>query len=186
MPESRISFSAVVLAGGTGLRMGGTDKAALQLHGRSLLELALDALGEADEVVVTGPPAPTQRPVTFVLEDPPSGGPVAGLLAGRDALARTPGLLAVLAVDMPRVDRGTIRRLLAAATGHDGAFLVDGGGRRQLCGVLRPERLDAVRPEQPHDAAVHRLLAGLDLVDVPGREQESVDIDSWKNLQDLS
>ncbi|WP_114423457.1 molybdenum cofactor guanylyltransferase [Nocardioides houyundeii] len=186
MAESRISFSAVVLAGGTGLRMGGADKAALELHGRSLLDLALDALTEADEVAVTGPPAPTRRPVTFTLEDPPSGGPVAGLLAGRDALVRTPDLLAVLAVDMPRVDRATIRRLLAAAAGHDGAFLVDGDGRRQLCGVLRPERLEEVRPAQAHGAAVHRLLAGLDLVDVPGRDQESVDIDSWKDLHDLT
>jgi molybdopterin-guanine dinucleotide biosynthesis protein A len=180
------TFSAVVLAGGTGLRMGGADKGALQLGGRSLLDLVLGALAEAEEVVVVGPEVPTARPVTFVLEDPPSGGPVAGLLAGRDALTRTSGLMAVVAVDMPRVEVATFRRLLAAADGRDGAFLVDGSGRRQLCGVLRPARLDAVRPQEPHGAAMHRLLSGLDLAEVPGQHQESADVDSWKDLRDLS
>lgn len=181
-------FCGVVLAGGTAARMGGVDKAGIELHGRTLLELALDALLDADEVVVVAPESvPTSRPVTFVCEDPPRGGPVAGLLTGVDALLRRPRLVGVLAVDMPRVTPATMRRLREAATGHDGAFLVDGDGRRQLAGVLDAERLAAVRPdlEGQHGMPLHRLLAPLHLAQVAPAGDEAVDVDSWADLRDL-
>src|SRR6478672_13268873 len=105
-------FCGVVLAGGTAARMDGVDKGSVELHGRTLLELALDALVDADEVVVVAPESvPTERPVTFVCEDPPRGGPVAGLLTGVDALLHRPAVVGVLAVDMPRVTPATWRRL---------------------------------------------------------------------------
>ena len=40
-------FCAVVLAGGTAARLGGADKASIELHGRTLLTHALDALVDA-------------------------------------------------------------------------------------------------------------------------------------------
>lgn len=181
-------FSGVVLAGGTAARMGGIDKAGVELHGRTLLELALDAFLDADEVVVVAPDSvPTSRPVTFVCEDPPRGGPVAGLLTGVDALLRRPRLVGVLAVDMPRVTPATMRRLREAALGHDGAFLVGGDGRRQLAGVLDGDRLAAVRPdlEGQHGMALHRLLSPLDLAEVASDGDEAIDIDSWADLRDL-
>ncbi len=181
-------FAGIVLAGGTGARMGGIDKAAVELRGRTLLELALDAFLDADEVVVVAPESvPTSRPVTYVCEDPPRGGPVAGLLTGVDALLRRPRLVGVLAVDMPRVTPATMRRLREAAAGHDGAFLVDGDGRRQLAGVLDASALDGVRPdlEGQHGMALHRLLAPLRLAQVAADGDEAVDIDSWADLRDL-
>lgn len=188
-PVADGGFCAVVLAGGTAARMGGVDKAGIELHGRTLLAHALDALVDADEVVVVAPDqVPTERPVTFVVEDPPRGGPVAGLLAGVDALLRRPAQVAVLAVDMPRVDATTVRRLRAAAAGRDGAFLADAGGRRQLAGVLDAARLHAVRPglEQRHGMALHRLLGPLDLATVAARGDEALDVDSWADLRDLA
>ncbi len=181
-------FAGVVLAGGTAARMGGIDKAAVELHGRTLLELALDALLDADEVVVVAPESvPTSRPVTFVCEDPPRGGPVAGLLAGVDALILRPRLIGVLAVDMPRVTPATMRQLREATVGHDGAFLADGDGRRQLAGVLDAAALAGVRPDREgqHGMALHRLLAPLRLAQVSARGDEAVDIDSWSDLRDL-
>lgn len=182
-------FCGVVLAGGTAARMDGIDKASIELHGRTLLELAVDAFVDAEEVVVVGPASVrTERPVTFVSEDPPRGGPVAGLLTGVDALLHRPALIGVLAVDMPRVTPATLRRLREAAVGRDGAFLVDGDGRRQLAGVLDTARLAGVRPglEAQHGMALHRLLAPLDLARVPATGDEAVDIDSWADLRDLS
>jgi molybdopterin-guanine dinucleotide biosynthesis protein A len=125
--------------------------------------------------------------VTFAVEDPPRGGPVAGLLTGVDAFLRAPRLVGVLAVDMPRVTASTMRRLREAAAGRDGAFLVDGDGRRQLAGVLDAARLDVVRPdlEGQHGMALHRLLAPLDLAEVPATGEEAVDVDSWADLRDL-
>ena len=182
-------FCGVVLAGGTAARMDGVDKASIELAGRTLLAYAVDAFLDADEVVVVGPAGVrTERPVTTVFEDPPRGGPVAGLLTGVDALLRTPLLVGVLAVDMPRVTPATMRRLRVAAAGRDGAFLVDADGRRQLAGVLDAARLHDVRPdlEGQHGMALHRLLAPLNLAEVAATGDEAVDVDSWADLRDLS
>lgn len=181
-------FCGVILAGGTAARMDGIDKASVEVGGRTLLSLAVDAFLDADEVVVVGPDTVrTTRPVTFTREDPPHGGPVAGLLTGRDALLRRPTLLGVLAVDMPRVTPYTLRRLREAAAGRDGAFLVDAEGRRQLCGVVAAARLDEVRPglEEQHGMSMRALLGGLDLADVPATGAEGRDVDTWADLRDL-
>ena len=186
--ENPADFCAVVLAGGTAARMDGVDKAGLELDGRTLLDRALDSLVDATEVVVVGPGVvPTATAVRHVTEDPPRGGPVAGLLAGVDALQHRPRRLGVLAVDMPRVTSRTWRRLLAAGEGHDGAFLADAAGRRQLAGVLDPERLGEVRPPpgEQHGMALHRLLGPLDLVMVPAEDDEAADVDTWADLGDL-
>jgi molybdopterin-guanine dinucleotide biosynthesis protein A len=181
-------FGGVVLAGGTAARMDGIDKAGLELHGRTLLDRTVDAFLDADEVVVVGPRSvPTSRPVTFTREDPPSGGPVAGLLTGVDALLRTPSLVGVLAVDMPHVTAYTVRRLRDAASGRDGAFLVDPDGRRQLAGVIHADRLAAVRPdlEHQHGMSLRALLVDLDLADVPADGAEARDVDTWADWRDL-
>ncbi len=182
------SFCAVVLAGGRAARLGGADKASVEIDGRTLLARALDAVIDAAEVVVVGEAVPTERPVTFTLEDPRYGGPAAALLTGRDALLRTtPAALAVLAVDMPHVSAATLRRLLVAAADRDGAVLVDPNGRRQLAFVVDPARLDAVRPahEEQHHLPLHRLLAPLDLAEVPASGSEHRDVDTWADLRDV-
>lgn len=174
-----------MLAGGTGARLGGADKAGIEHAGRTLLEHALAATAAAAETVVVGDPVPTSRPVTFTREDPSHGGPAAGLLAGVAALAAPPRLVVVLAVDMPHVTDGTVARLQAAADGHDGAFLTDPDGRRQLAGVVSTEALARVAPADPHGLPLHRLLDPLDLATVPARGAESADVDTWADLRDL-
>jgi molybdopterin-guanine dinucleotide biosynthesis protein A len=178
-------YAAVILAGGTAVRMDGIDKAGVEYAGRTLLEHALAALADAVEVVVVGAEVPTTRPATFVREDPPHGGPAAGLLAGRDALLGRPDQLAMLAVDMPLVRADTFRRLLAAADGHDGAVLVDDSGRPALAGVLGLAALDRVRPDDAVGLPLHRLLAPLDLAVVAALPGEARDVDTWADLRDL-
>ena len=187
LPLGTAGFAVVVLAGGRAVRLDGADKASVEHRGRTLLEHAIEACVDAQEVVVVGDPVPTTRPVTFCRESPRYGGPVAALLTGRDALVREPRTLGVLAVDMPRVTPWTFRRLLEAALGHDGAFLTDAGGRRQLAGVLEVARLESVRPdhEGQHGMPLHRLLAGLDLVEIAPEEDEGRDVDTWRDLRDL-
>lgn len=187
LPPGTTGFCAVVLAGGRAARLDGADKASVEYRGRTLLEHAIEALMDASEVVVVGDPVPTTRPVTFTREDPRYGGPVAALLTGRDALVRTPRTLGVLAVDMPHLTAWTFRRLHEAAAGHDGAFLCDADGRRQLAGVLAVDRLDAVRPDHEHQHGMpfHRLLDGLDLAEVSAVEREGQDVDTWADLRDL-
>lgn len=177
--------AAVILAGGTAARMDGADKASIEYAGRTFLEHALAATAVAEEVVVVGDPVPTSRPATFVREDPPLGGPVAGLAAGRHALAGAPDLLLVQAVDMPLVTEATYDRLLAAAPGHDGAALCDEDGRRQLVLVVGTRVLDAALPEDPHGQSIHRLLAPLDLADVAAVDREARGVDTWHDLAQM-
>ena len=181
------AFSAVVLAGGVAARLDGADKASIELHGRTLLTWALDAVVDAAEVVVVGDPVPTHRPVTFTREDPRHGGPVAALLTGRDALLDPRGSVAVLACDMPFLTTQTFRRLRDAGVGHEVAVIVGPDGRRQLAMVLDVARLDAVRPGiEQHNLALHRLLASLDLTEVPAEGREHRDIDTWADVRDLT
>lgn len=177
-----MDIGAVILAGGTAARLGGVDKASIELAGLTFLEHALLATAAAQEVVVVGDQVPTSRPVTFVREDPPLGGPLAGLAAGRHALSRTPDLLWVQAVDMPRVTATTYARLTGALGDHAGAVLCDPTGRRQLTLVVRPSALDAVLPDDPHGRPLHRLLPALDLVEVAGRHGEAADVDTWRDV----
>lgn len=181
------SYGAVVLAGGRAERLGGLDKASAEIGGRTLLALALDALVDAAEVVVVGQQVPTERPVSFVLESPRWGGPVAALLTGCDLLLRSTELVVVTAVDMPQLTHATVRRLCAGAEGRDGAVLVGPDGRRQLALALRRDRLDAVRPDLggQHGMSVRALLADLDLAEVAAIDREHRDVDTWADLRDL-
>lgn len=185
-------LGAVVLAGGTAVRMGGVDKASLDLDGVTLLERALAATGSATEVVVVGRQVPTSREVTWTVEDPPLGGPAAGLLAGLDRLGPGVELVMLLAVDMPKVNSGTVARLtwaVEADTAVDGAVLVDAEGRRQpLAAVYRVAALSAARatdPTEQHGLSVRRLIGDLRLVEVPTVGDEARDVDTWDDVRRL-
>jgi molybdopterin-guanine dinucleotide biosynthesis protein A len=180
-------IGAVVLTGGGAVRLDGADKASIELGGLTLLEHALGALLDIDEVVVVGDPVPTTRPVTFTREDPAGGGPAAGVLAGLRAFARRPDVLVVLAVDMPLVTSSTVRRLTEALE-HDGAILIDDSRRVQyLCAAYRTDALDAVRPsyEEEHGLSMRDLVGRLRLDQVAAFGPESRDLDTWSDLRDL-
>ena len=80
------AFDAVVLAGGAGERLGGVSKPDIELAGRRLVDGVLVAVADAREIVVVGDVAVPDG-VHRTLEDPPLGGPVAGVAAGLDVLA---------------------------------------------------------------------------------------------------
>jgi molybdopterin-guanine dinucleotide biosynthesis protein A len=184
-------LGAVVLSGGGAARLGGADKASIEVGGRTLLEHVLAALAGAAEVVVVGSEVPTSRPVTFTREDPAGGGPAAGLHAGLQSFSRGPQVVVVLAVDMPLVSADTVDRLVAALDDdHDGAALVDPGGRLQpLCAAYRFGSLErafgATGSPTGHGLAMRQLLAGLRLVEVAGVGDETRDLDTWQDLADL-
>lgn len=182
--STAVPDGAVVLSGGSGRRLGGVAKATLRVRGRTLLATALAAAEGIDDVVVVGPPVPGESSVRYVREEPPGGGPAAGLVAGVRALTR-PGTALVLAVDMPRITLRTVARLTAALTeaggSADGALLHD-VRRQPLCGVYRTAALLAAAPDDTRGLPVHVLLADLDLVEVPALPGEAHDIDTWDDL----
>ena len=174
----------MILTGGTATRLGGTDKAGLEHAGRTLLDRSIAAVAGAAEVVVVGPSTPTASPVRFTLEDPPGGGPLAGVAAGVAALTEGVDRVVVLAVDMPHVTTATVARLLAAASEADASWLVDASGRRQLAGVVRPGLVPPT--ERAHGAPMRTLMTAGEARDVPAQEGEAEDVDTWDDLARLN
>jgi molybdenum cofactor guanylyltransferase len=161
-----LSVAAVVLAGGASRRFG-TDKLAAALDAETLLDHTVAGLPEAYAVIVVGPERPLLRPVTFVREDPPGGGPTAGLIAGlRAALDTDPHAIVVLPGDAPAAGHGTTT-LLAALADQDAAVAVDAAGQVQpLQLALRPrvaEQLIALAgPGEGAGQSARRLVGSLE------------------------
>lgn len=158
----------MVLAGGAARRMGGVDKPALSVGGRSMRDRVLAAVGDAAPRVLVGPGDGVPDDVRVTREDPPGGGPVAATAAGLALLDPDTTVVALLAADLPLLTRAAIGDLLthlapATASRHastsapaadpdgresdrarppDGVCFVDADGRRQsLCGVWRVDAL---------------------------------------------
>ncbi|MGQ4599203.1 NTP transferase domain-containing protein [Nocardia sp. R6R-6] len=136
---------AIVLAGGRASRMGGVDKPAIIIGGRSMLEVSLAAVAPCAHTVVVGPHRPELSPeIIQVREVPPGSGPVAAIDTGLRALGSAAPLVVVLAADLPFLSEGAIAELVRHATesGADAVFAADESGRPQyLLGVWRRSAL---------------------------------------------
>ncbi|MEV6339574.1 NTP transferase domain-containing protein [Nocardia vinacea] len=133
---------AIVLAGGRASRMGGVDKPAIIIGGRSMLDAALAAVAPCARTVVVGPHRPElDARIVQVREVPPGSGPVAAVGAGLRALGPTAApLVVVLAADLPFLSQTTVTELIRRGieSGADAVFAADESGRPQyLIGVWR-------------------------------------------------
>jgi len=179
-----VEHDAVLLAGGRASRMGGVDKTALVTDGLALTDHAVAASAGARSVVLVGLREGRTAPdgVVVTREDPPFGGPVAGIAAGLVAVPEPAPWTLVLACDLVRPERAVDALLWAAddTADADGFVAVDEDGRRQaLLALYRSSALrEAVRAlGDPTDAAVRRLTAELRLVEVPLSDGLCADVD---------
>jgi molybdopterin-guanine dinucleotide biosynthesis protein A len=195
-----MTFDAVILAGGRATRLGGTPKPGVVVAGATLLDRALAATRAARRTVLVAPDdgAPLPPATLRTREDPPFGGPVAGIEAGLRALdaARAdvePQHVLLLAVDVPRA-AGAVPALaaaVAAAPGADGGYLVRDGAAQWLLGLYRRDALrralDAVRDDagSVHGAPVRRLVGHLVCVEVDDDAGLSADVDTWDDVARL-
>ena len=176
-------FDAIVLAGGAARRLGGADKPALEVGGRSLLDRAVEAVSDAGRTVVAGPRRPTLREVVWCQEQPPGGGPVAALAAAvSEVRAET---VVVLAADLPWVRPAV--PLLVAALGEriDAAMLASAEGRRNyLAAAWRTQCLRAALRLLPQvsGAAARSLYDHARVVEVADRGGWSRDCDTWDEV----
>lgn len=162
-------FDAIVLAGGRGSRLGAPSKPDHVVGGRRLLDIALAAVAGARRVVVVGA-VDVPDGVVRTREEPPFGGPVAGVDAGFAALPDHAPWTLLLACDLPGAE-AAVQLLLAVAPGpgDDGACLLDTDGRLQwLLGTYRTWALARRLAERgdPPLTAMHTLLGPLNLLGI--------------------
>jgi molybdopterin-guanine dinucleotide biosynthesis protein A len=191
-PPLRVPYDAVILAGGTGERLGGVDKAELVVGGRTLLARAVGAVARARTVVVVGPGGDVSgdvgRRVVVTSEEPPGGGPVAALAAG--IVKTDQDVLVALACDMPLVDATFVEQLVGhlvtADESADAALAVDADGRRQfLAGAYR--RAPLIRAlsalGEVRAAAMRSVVNRLTVVEVVTDPVRTLDADTWDDLE---
>ncbi|MBW3595319.1 MAG: molybdenum cofactor guanylyltransferase [Actinobacteria bacterium] len=174
-------FDAIVLAGGRGDRLGGTDKAVVTLGGTTFLDRVLAVTAGAGRIVCVGPERTTSVPVTWTRERPAGGGPVAALAAG--LLHVDAPIAVVLAVDAVFMTGEVLDRLVGACNG-DAAVLVDANGHRQpLMAAYRTrflrDRID--RFARVENLAMKDVLEGADVTTVEDPDAAR-DVDTWADL----
>lgn len=189
------TFGAILLAGGRASRVAGAAKPLFEVGGATLLGRAVasvTAIG-ARPIVVAAPVLDPALDVEWVLEDPPFGGPVAGVVAAlsrAEGWAPEPEWTFLLACDLPRIDSAVQRLrsdILLLPSDTDGACLADPASRPQwLTGVYRTRALRAAAaalPDAGRDAPVRDLLADLAIAALPAPGDLTADVDTWEDLK---
>ncbi len=186
------AYDVIVLAGGRGERLGGTDKALLEVGGVPLLTRTLKATAEAHRVTVVGPRRPGVSGVVWASEEPSDGGPAAGIVAGLDALdasdSRSPWVF-VVAVDHPGVEQvlpAVLRSAGAAMAETDAVcpFDPDGDPVWLLAAYRRQSLRQACNTISPgHGVSVGRLVGRLRFDPSDAKHEQIGDIDTWADHQ---
>lgn len=194
MPTAAPVVDLIVLAGGRGERLGGQDKAALVVEGRTLLQRVLAAGPDLGGRVVVVGDTPVPDGMVQTSEEPPGGGPAAGIGAGLDALTRLadgaePAVwVAVAAVDQPRAAPvlAELRQHLAQLPAEvDALCRRHPDGRRQwLLAIYRRRALVAARARLgvEQGASVRSLVGDMAWREVDGSAEDLGDIDTWEDL----
>ncbi|MGX5692158.1 molybdenum cofactor guanylyltransferase [Dermacoccus abyssi] len=184
--QAGTSFDAVVLVGGRGSRLGGVDKAALDLGGHPLVDASLNAARGARTLVVVGrTSAPLPSRAVLTQEEPAGSGPAAGFARGLTSITDPASWTLLLGCDVPGAGDAVRRLLNASAAGAvadvDGFVLTDADGRAQwMLGLYRTASVRvAVDAPAATNLSLRALFAGLDLVRVPPAGREWHDIDTW-------
>lgn len=198
-PNQSLIMGVIILAGGTAARLGGASKPDVVVGGQRLLDRALtevSATAPGAQIAVIAPDNVTVPPgVIRVLEDPPLGGPLAGVSAGLAALRALPGyspesFMAVLTCDAPLAPRlYPALQAAAAAPAADGGQHVGGAipvldtGEDQkaqyLHGVYRAAALEQLLAGNVRDTSVRSVFKQLRLATVPDLNHLGMDIDTW-------
>ncbi|MEO5930701.1 MAG: molybdenum cofactor guanylyltransferase [Candidatus Kapaibacterium sp.] len=134
----------VIMAGGSGRRMG-RDKTAIVIDGATMLErVARAALATGRRVIVSGRPRPDLWPldnVEFIPDAVSDRGPLAGIVA---ALNYTSSPIIAIAADMPLLTTEAIAWLTnisAELEGKDGLVVINNGRMEPLFSLYHPRVL---------------------------------------------
>ena len=165
--------SAAILVGGHSRRLGGIDKSAIQVGGRSILDRQLAELEQiADDILVVGNYGPSPRAGLRVIPDRvPDSGPLGGLDAAL-AAARDPELV-LLACDLPFVTARFLAHLLALTGAADAVVPRTERGYHPLCAAYtRACHAPVRRRLEEGRLALHGLFEDVQVRVVEGGELE--------------
>lgn len=183
-PQPAHSVTAIVLCGGEGRRFG-SDKTRADLGGGSVLDALLTTLPAHWAVICVGEERPSQRGgLRWTREDPPGGGPVAGLAAALP-LAETE-VVVLLGGDMPYAGpfAASLARRLGEEAGFEAVVGRDDTGRLQpLLAAYRTGALRSAVPEPAAGTPATRLLDALRELVVPVPPQGTLDVDTPEDLE---
>ena len=214
-PGGDLVLDALILAGGRSSRLGGSPKAELVIGSRRLVDIAVDAAAAADarRTVVVGPDDLVAAPLITTREQPPYGGPVAGVAAGLAALDRldadaqadaeasdrddsadaavhptdTDRWVLVLTCDLPLATEAAAE-LVAAARSAAGAvhgICLDDGRTQWLPAVYRRDVLaqELIALGDPHGASMRALAEHLTMTTIPDPGGLTADVDTWQDVE---
>ena len=190
----------IVLAGGTGRRLDGVSKPDVVARGARLLDHVLAGVERLREQglalgrVCVVAPAEVALPggVLRALEDPPLGGPVAGIAAGLALLGRSDPvaeLTGILTCDAPFSWRALpvlIEALHQNEPEVNGVCARDGDHVQYLLGLYHRRALAAaVAPGGVplRDTAVRRTLGALRVTAIPTTRDVVRDLDTWAEVR---
>lgn len=179
-----VSVDAILLAGGRASRVDGATKPLFEVNGTTLLHAAIAAVRShgAQRIVVAAPVLADDLDVEWVREDPPFGGPVAGIVA---ALGRVRAdEVYVLACDLPTA-RAAVDLLPDEVTPDADGACLDDGRRQWLIGRYRTGALReaaSALPDDGRDASMRALLGGLRVTAITADESLTRDVDTWDDL----
>ncbi|WP_390884255.1 molybdenum cofactor guanylyltransferase [Actinomyces viscosus] len=193
-------IDVVVLAGGTGRRLDGASKPDVVARGARLLDHVLAGLEQLrgqglllGHVCVVAPEeVALPDGILRALEDPPLGGPVAGIAAGLACLSQcepAAGPAGVLTCDAPSSWRALPALIEALRDGErelDGACARVGDHTQYLLGIYRRRALAAaVAPGGTplRDVAVRRALGALRVTTLPVPQGVVRDLDTWAEVR---
>lgn len=171
----------------------GRHKPALVVGGRPIVERVLDAVA-GWPVVVVGSAEGVPSGTRVVLEEPPGGGPVAGIAAGFAFLTTGPyaaelgpsaaDVLVVLAGDLPLLTHEHLVALVAAVDDRV-AVTRSSSGPNWLCSAWPAEllRLRLAAVGGPAGVSVRRLLGEVPRIEVPDLADVAVDVDTPAELE---
>lgn len=171
----------LVLAGGLARRMGGGDKALIEIGGRTILDRVLETITpQCDGIILNANGDPSrfaQFGLPIVPDDIPDfAGPLAGILAGLDwAATHRPGIAWVASVpgDCPFLPSDLVDRLHAArsAAGTKLACAKSGDWRHPVAGIwpvgLRADLRRALVDEDLHKIEVWTARHGIAIAEWP-------------------
>ncbi len=185
------NISAIIVSGGRSERFG-SDKAAIKLDGRTLIEHVLDAVAPVvDDVVVVGPWAPNGLAAS--IEPEPLEGPLGALAWGLELCSSPHALL--VACDHPLLVPGLLREFVRMRGDADAVVARADGRPEPLVAVYSHDCLSVANALlDSGERSMRALLAAIDVRWIDPHEwrvhdpngNSFVDIDTPEDLERLT